>query len=111
MAEIYQFPLRPAMYAGNGTFPDPPASKCVPKALAPDADSADVNQRLVQALEKALEMARAGQLQSLVAAGWTADGARLSLWAEQHPNVFAMYGSLTMLAAEYLRRHPEIDLA
>lgn len=112
MAEIYQFPRRPALYGGDGMFPDPVPAPPPPSATeAPSPGPGEVNHGLVRALEHALELARSGKLQCFVGVGWMADGAgRFSLWAERHQNVYEMYGSIAMLPHEYLARHREIDL-
>lgn len=50
-------------------------------------------------------MAKKGEIQSLVATGFMNDGNRYSIWADTHPNVYEMLGSIGWLQAEYLQRH------
>lgn len=66
------------------------------------------NEFLVHMLTDLLAMAQSGRLQSLVATGFTSEGNRIGVWADQHPNVFEMYGTICSLSAEYVRRHPEL---
>jgi len=63
------------------------------------------NYALVQLLERMLEDARAGRLQSMVGTGFMADGLRAGFWADLHPNVYEMLGSIAWLHAEYIERH------
>jgi hypothetical protein len=62
------------------------------------------NDALVQALEQALAMAKAGQLQSLIGTGFVSDGSRFSIWAGEHENVYEMLGSIAWLQHEYVDR-------
>lgn len=63
------------------------------------------NPELISMIKAVLEHAEEGRLQSFVATGFMADGARLGVWADTHPNVYEMLGSLSWLQAEYIRRH------
>lgn len=62
------------------------------------------NEALIRLLEQALAEARSGQLQSLVATGFGADGMRYALWCATHPNVYEMLGAIAWLHAEYVMR-------
>lgn len=59
------------------------------------------NEVLIKVLEGTLAKARAGQLQSFIGVGFTADGGRLSVWGPEHANIYEMRGSLAWLAREY----------
>lgn len=59
------------------------------------------NQNLVQALEKILEEAKSGELQSFFATGFRADGLRMSC-IFPHTNVYEVVGSMEMLKQDYL---------
>lgn len=59
---------------------------------------------LIEALERTLEMARSGELQSLVATGFTAEGMRFSMWGGHHTNVYEMRGAIMWLDSEYVHR-------
>ena len=65
------------------------------------------NAGLVSALRAALAMAESGQLQSLIGAGFVADGGRYSFMGDHHDNIYETLGSLVWLQAEYQHRHPE----
>ena len=65
------------------------------------------NEALIGVLEDALARAKTGQLQSLIGTGFTSDGGRLAMWADQHENVYEMLGSLAWLQHEYVHRHTE----
>jgi len=62
---------------------------------------------LISVLEKALEKARSGELQSFIGTGFTADGGRIAVWCEGDPHVYKMLGSLAWLQHEYVHRHTE----
>jgi len=63
---------------------------------------------LVHCLEDLLERARSGEIQSLVATGFCANGYRLSLWAgAAHENVHEMLGAIAWLQHEYVARVTE----
>ncbi|MCZ0738202.1 hypothetical protein [Phreatobacter sp. AB_2022a] len=64
------------------------------------------NKGLVNIIEELLAMAKDGRLQSLVATGYTLEGARLAVWADTHPNAYEMLGAITALQGEYVHRHP-----
>ncbi len=63
------------------------------------------NDGLCAMLRDLLERAESGYLQSLIATGFTADGLRLSVWSDTHPNVHEMLGAIAWLQAEYIERH------
>lgn len=65
------------------------------------------NPALVDLLGDLLELAKTGRLQSLIATGFAADGARIGVWGDAHTNVYEMLGALTWLQAEYIRRHSD----
>ncbi len=67
----------------------------------------EVNESLCNILSDLLQRAEAGELQSLIASGFTADGMRLAVWADQHPNVYEMLGALAWLQVEYVHRHTD----
>jgi hypothetical protein len=67
--------------------------------------SAEPNPAIVDRIRALLEMAEDGRLQSFIGTGFCADGGRLSLWCDQHTNVYEMLGSLAWLQAEYIHRH------
>jgi hypothetical protein len=62
---------------------------------------------LIEVLEKALAMAKSGQLQCYIGTGFTCDHLRLATWCDRHENVYEMAGALAWLQAEYMRRHTE----
>jgi hypothetical protein len=62
------------------------------------------NGALIKALEDTLAMARRGQLQSLVATGFTAEGLRYAMWGGEHTNVYEMRGAIMWLDSEYVHR-------
>ena len=61
-------------------------------------------QALIDALTDALEMAKAGRLQSFIGTGFTADGNRLACWGGHHENVYEMLGAINWLEHEYVIR-------
>ena len=63
------------------------------------------NEAVVALMRKLLTMAESGQLQSFIGTGFTADGPRLALWADEHVNVYEMLGALAWLQAEYIHKH------
>lgn len=65
------------------------------------------NEALIRMLEDMLDMASAGRLQSLVGTGFTAEGNRLAMWCDTHPDVYQMLGSIAWLHAEYVQRCTE----
>lgn len=65
------------------------------------------NDALVETLRKLTAMAESGQLQCYIGTGFTADGLRVSTWADHHDDVYQMLGSLGWLQAEYIHRHTE----
>lgn len=73
----------------------------------PPPEAGQPQSALVEMLEDMLKMAKNGELQSLVAVGFTAEGLRLAMWADVHPNVYEMLGSIAWLQAEYVHRHSE----
>lgn len=113
-AEVIQFPgttrsAAPVADTGVGrAFQAASEAPSIP--VGTDELPGNVNMALVRSLEAALESAKSGKLQSFVGAGFSSTGNRQSIYCEAHPNVFAFYGSLKLLADEYLRRHPEIAI-
>lgn len=65
---------------------------------------------LIRVMEELLDKARTGELQSFVGTGFFADGGRLAMWADHHPNRYEMLGALVSLTDEFTRRRPEEDL-
>jgi hypothetical protein len=65
------------------------------------------NHALINALKDMLSMAESGRLQSMIAAGFTQEGNRLSLWCDIHPDVYQMLGAIAWLQHEYVHRHTE----
>ena len=63
------------------------------------------NAALIGALMAALEMAQAGERQSLVATGFDRSGERITFWADHHAKYFEMLGSLAQLQLEYVHKH------
>lgn len=70
----------------------------LPGAIVPTGEP---NQALIAALEKILDGARSGELQSFFATGFRADGLRMSC-IFPHRNVYEVVGSLEMLKHEYI---------
>lgn len=62
------------------------------------------NIALIGMLENALERAKSGQLQSLIAAGHTSEGDRFVMWGPFDEDVYRTLGSLTWLQHEYVAR-------
>lgn len=62
---------------------------------------------MIRALERLLEMARNGEIQSFIGTGFTHDGQRLAVWSGGHSNVYEMLGSLSWLEHEYVSRTTE----
>lgn len=62
------------------------------------------NQGVIGAIEKLLEMAKSGQLQSFIGTGFTAQSERVSIWSGHHPNVHEMLGALAWLQHEFVDR-------
>lgn len=69
------------------------------------APTSKPNQVLIDVLRDVLAMAEDGRLQSLIGAGFTADGLRFSMWADTHGDTYQMLGSLAWLQAEYVHKH------
>lgn len=65
------------------------------------------NEGLVTTLRNMLAMAESGELQSFIGCGFTTDRGRLAVWSDNHPDVFAMLGSIAWLQAEYIHRHTQ----
>lgn len=70
----------------------------------PPAVTGEPSTALIEMLSDALEMAKTGRLQSFVGVGFVKDGARLSVWGPDHPNVYEMLGSIAWLQHEYVAR-------
>lgn len=71
---------------------------------APVPPKGTPNPALIEVIEDALEMARSGKLQSLIATGFTDEGLRLALWGGEHTNVYEMRGAIMWLDSEYVHR-------
>jgi hypothetical protein len=71
---------------------------------APVPPAGTPNEGVIGAVERLLELARSGELQSLVATGFTKDGMRLSMWGGEHTNVYEMRGAIMWLDSEYVNR-------
>ena len=65
------------------------------------------NEVLIETVKKILADAESGHLQSLFAAGFLADGLRMSCIVNTHPNVYEVIGSIEMLKADYIRDYTE----
>ena len=65
------------------------------------------NEVLIETVKKILADAESGRLQSLFAAGFLADGLRMSCIVNTHPNVYEVVGSIEMLKADYIRDYTE----
>lgn len=78
--------------------------RALPGSVAPTSEP---NTALVQMLRDMLVMAEDGRLRSFIGTGFCADGARLAMWADAHPNVYEMLGAIAWLQAEYLHKHTE----
>lgn len=63
------------------------------------------NEALIAMLRDLLSRAERGELQSLIGTGFMADGLRMGVWGDSHPNVYEMMGALAWLQAEYVHRH------
>lgn len=77
--------------------------KTLPGVVMPAA-LGEPQEAVIKMIESLLQRARSGELQSLVGCGFTADGARLSIWAGHHQNVYEMLGNLAWLQHEYVDR-------
>lgn len=77
--------------------------KAMPGVTVPTAEP---NKAMIQALEDILESARSGELQSLFATGFRADGLRMSCMFPHH-NVYEVVGSIEFLKAEYMHNMTE----
>lgn len=64
----------------------------------------EVNTALCGILRDLLAKAESGELQSLVATGFVADGGRMSAWSDTHENVYEMHGAIAWLQHEYVAR-------
>ena len=69
------------------------------------------NEFLIESLEKALEEAKSGQLQSMIGRGFCTDGAVYTIWVDDHPNFYEMRGALAWLESEYVHRVTEEENA
>lgn len=65
------------------------------------------NAALVAALKDILADAESGRLQSFFAAGFLADGLRMSCVLGDHSNVYEVIGSIEMLKHNYITNHTE----
>lgn len=65
------------------------------------------NAALVAALKDILADAESGRLQSFFAAGFLADGLRMSCVLGDHSNVYEVIGSIEMLKHHYITNHTE----
>lgn len=65
------------------------------------------NEAMIAALKDILADAESGRLQSFFAAGFLADGLRMSCILGEHTNVYEVIGSIEMLKHDYINRHTE----
>lgn len=65
------------------------------------------NQALISVIKDMLAEAESGSLQSLLAAGFRADGLRMSCIINTHPNAYEVIGSLEMLKLEYINNYTQ----
>ena len=81
-------------------FPKKPDGTIHPtvQAVVPDAVP---QPSTIKILEKLLEMARTGRLQTFLGVGFTDNGERVSVVNTMHKNVHEMMGSLAFLQFEY----------
>jgi hypothetical protein len=66
-------------------------------------------EELVLMLRDLLADAESGRLRSLIGTGFLADGCRISVWADNHQNVYEMRGALAWLGDEYVHRHTGVE--
>jgi len=69
------------------------------------AKRAAPNPVLVEMLELMLAKARAGEMQSLVGAGFTQGGTRFNVFVDDPDDIYATLGCLEWLKAEYIHRN------
>lgn len=77
--------------------------KALPGVKAPTNEP---NPALIKALEDILESARSGELQSIFATGFRADGLRMSCMFPHH-NVYEVVGSIEFLKMQYIHNMTE----
>lgn len=65
------------------------------------------NQALIAALKNILADAESGRLQSFFAAGFLADGLRMSCILGDHSSVYEVVGSIEMLKSDYINGFTE----
>lgn len=70
------------------------------------APTFEPNPGLIKALEDILESAKTGELQSLFATGFRADGLRMSCMFPHH-NVYEVVGSIELLKTQYIHTMTE----
>lgn len=70
--------------------------------------ASEPNEALIQSLEKMLDDARSGELQSLFATGCRTNGLRMSCIFPHH-NVYEVVGSLELLKHEYINNWTMIN--
>lgn len=68
----------------------------------------EINEAVVGTIEKLLEMARSGELQSFIGTGFVFNGDRMAVWVDTEPNIYKMLGALGWLKAEYIERHIDV---
>lgn len=78
--------------------------KPMPGAMVPKNEP---NQTLIAVIKDMLAEAESGTLQSLLAAGFRADGLRMSCIINTHPNAYEVIGSLEMLKLEYINGYTQ----
>lgn len=78
--------------------------KALPGAVVPTSEP---NRALIAALKDILADAESGRLQSFFAAGFLADGLRLSCFLGEHSNAYEVIGSIEMLKLDYINNHTE----
>ncbi len=60
------------------------------------------NPDLVRLLERLLDRAKAGEIQSIIATGFTSDAQRYSIWTLGESNQYEISGAITWLQHEYM---------
>lgn len=69
--------------------------------------TSEPNESLIAALKDILADAESGRLQCFFAAGFLADGLRMSCVLGEHSNVYEVIGSIEMLKHHYINNHTQ----
>ena len=69
--------------------------------------TSEPNESLIAALKDILADAESGRLQCFFAAGFLADGLRMSCVLGEHSNVYEVIGSIEMLKHDYINNHTQ----